>query len=131
MVIILVGTFPIHVRQYTGHQPKITHSDVVTQMMMDHDKSSQWADTDSDGFGDHQWEGDACPNDVGNSSSTDMDAWILMETELQTRNSLTIQPKPRIEMVGYGDNHESVKLMNFHLIQLTGDNPNGNLADRF
>ena len=109
--------------------------------------SSQWADTDNDGFGDqlNGFEGDECPYDVGNSTvdrfgcldvdgdgtSDKSDAFPTNPTQTADRDG-----------DGYGDNQESGATQVDDFPSDTtqwndtdgdgyGDNPNGNLADRF
>lgn len=109
--------------------------------------SSQWADTDSDGFGDqlNGFEGDACPNDVGNSTvdrygCLDFDGDGTSDKNDAFPNNPT-QTTDR-DGDGYGDNHESGATQVDEFPSDTtqwndtdgdgyGDNPNGNLADRF
>ena len=109
--------------------------------------SSQWADTDNDGFGDqlNGFEGDECPNDVGNST---VDRFGCIDADGDgTSDKNDAFPKNPTQITdrdgdGYGDSNEpgatQVDKFPSDTTQWNdtdsdgyGDNPNGNLADRF
>lgn len=109
--------------------------------------SSQWADTDNDGFGDqlNGFQGDECPTDVGNSTvdrygCLDFDGDGTSDKNDAFPNNPT-QTTDR-DGDGYGDSQESEATQVDEFPSDTtqwndtdgdgyGDNPNGNLADRF
>lgn len=109
--------------------------------------SSQWADTDNDGFGDqlNGFEGDECPDDVGNSTvdrfgCTDADGdGTSDKNDAFPKNPTQITDR---DGDGYGDSQdpEATQVDQFPSDTTQwndtdgdgyGDNPNGNLADRF
>ena len=109
--------------------------------------SSQWADTDGDGYGDqlNGFEGDACPFDVGNST---VDRFGCLDKDgdgtSDKNDAFPDNPTQTTDRDGdgYGDNQESgatqvddfpsdTTQWNDTDSDSYGDNPNGNLADRF
>ena len=109
--------------------------------------SSQWVDSDKDGFGDqlNGFQGDECPYDVGNST---VDRFGCLDLDGDgTSDKNDVFPNNPTQTTdrdgdGYGDNQESGATQVDDFPSDTtqwndtdgdgyGDNPNGNLADRF
>ena len=109
--------------------------------------SSQWEDTDNDGFGDqlNGFEGDECPYDVGNSTVDRFGCLDVDGDGMSDKNdAFPTNPTQTADRDGdgYGDNQDSGATQVDDFPSDTtqwndtdndgyGDNPNGNLADRF